>query len=171
MRPNDTIDEKLRAIQAAAAPSADEAQQGGRRLFGGSGVQWPAERQLQFNREAVELLRLLNDNAAQQNARIDALQQQIATALAAYERFDQRLQELQTRIEQSDSVTRDQHQQLLNECRERIQHVLDEQRVCVRQLSLQSSEQAVLADRARRATELRLDEFAQRVEQLAAPPA
>jgi TolA-binding protein len=46
---------------------------------------------------------------------------------------------------------------------ERIQHLLDEQRVCIRQLSLQASEEAVLADRARRATELKLDELARRV--------
>ena len=46
---------------------------------------------------------------------------------------------------------------------ERLQHLLDEQRVCIRQLSLQASEEAVLADRARRATELKLEELARRV--------
>jgi chromosome segregation ATPase len=50
-----------------------------------------------------------------------------------------------------------------SELRERIQHLLDEQRVCVRQLSLKTSEEAVLAERARRATELRLEEFARRL--------
>jgi hypothetical protein len=49
------------------------------------------------------------------------------------------------------------------ELRERIQHLLDEQRVCLRQLSLKTSEDAVLAERARRATELRLEEFARRI--------
>jgi septal ring factor EnvC (AmiA/AmiB activator) len=52
---------------------------------------------------------------------------------------------------------------LADELRERIQQVLDEQRVSLRQISLKTSEEAVLADRARRATELRLDEFARRV--------
>jgi septal ring factor EnvC (AmiA/AmiB activator) len=52
---------------------------------------------------------------------------------------------------------------LANELRERIQQVLDEQRVSLRQISLKTSEEAVLADRARRATELRLDELARRV--------
>jgi chromosome segregation ATPase len=47
-----------------------------------------------------------------------------------------------------------------SELRERIQHLLDEQRVCLRQLSLKTSEEAVLAERARRATELRLEELA-----------
>jgi flagellar biosynthesis chaperone FliJ len=50
-----------------------------------------------------------------------------------------------------------------SELRERIQHLLDEQRVCIRQLSLKTSEEAVLAERARRATELRLEEFARRL--------
>jgi len=50
-----------------------------------------------------------------------------------------------------------------SELRERIQHLLDEQRVCLRQLSLKTSEEAVLAERARRATELRLEEFARRL--------
>jgi len=52
---------------------------------------------------------------------------------------------------------------LRREFQERIQHLLDEQRVCIRQLSLQASEEAVLADRARRATELKLEELARRV--------
>ena len=55
------------------------------------------------------------------------------------------------------------HDALGGEMRERIQHLLDEQRVCIRQLTLKNSEEAVLADRARRATELRLDELAQRL--------
>jgi SMC interacting uncharacterized protein involved in chromosome segregation len=57
---------------------------------------------------------------------------------------------------------------LANELRERIQHVLDEQRVSIRQLALQASEEAVLADRARRATELKLEELSRRI---APPPA
>jgi chromosome segregation ATPase len=52
---------------------------------------------------------------------------------------------------------------LANELRERIQQAVDEQRVSLRQISLKTSEEAVLADRARRATELRLDELARRV--------
>jgi DNA anti-recombination protein RmuC len=49
---------------------------------------------------------------------------------------------------------------LANEFRERIQHLLDEQRVTIRQLALKASEDAVLSDRARRATELKLEELA-----------
>lgn len=54
------------------------------------------------------------------------------------------------------------HGELGNEMRERIQHVLDEQRVAIRQVSLKASEDAVLSDRARRATELKLEELVKR---------
>jgi septal ring factor EnvC (AmiA/AmiB activator) len=55
-----------------------------------------------------------------------------------------------------------------SELRERIQHMLDEQRVSIRQIALKTSEEAVLADRARRATDGRLEELASRVPK---PPA
>lgn len=55
---------------------------------------------------------------------------------------------------------------LTNEFRERLQNVLDEQRVSIRQLALKASEDAVLSDRARRAAELKLEELAKRL-----PPA
>jgi hypothetical protein len=58
-------------------------------------------------------------------------------------------------------------QHVSDEQRERIQHVLDEQRVCLRQLALQNSEQAVLADRARRGTELLLEQLTKRLDQVA----
>lgn len=54
-------------------------------------------------------------------------------------------------------------QEFANELRERIQHVLDEQRVAIRQLSLKASEDAVLSDRARRATESKLEELAKQL--------
>jgi hypothetical protein len=55
---------------------------------------------------------------------------------------------------------------LRREIQERVQHVLDEQRVAIRQLSLKASEDAVLSDRARRAAETKLQELAKRI-----PPA
>lgn len=52
------------------------------------------------------------------------------------------------------------------ELRERIEHLSEEQRVCFKQLSLEASETAVLSDRARRRTDLRLEEIAARLEEL-----
>lgn len=75
------------------------------------------------------------------------------------ERLEQLGQEQREKINQLSAGQGD----LGSELRERIQHLLDEQRVCIRQLALKTSEEAVLEERARRATELRLDELARRI--------
>jgi hypothetical protein len=55
---------------------------------------------------------------------------------------------------------------LTNELREREARILEEQRVCFRQLALETSEAAVLEDRARRKTEALLEELQRRVAEL-----
>ena len=54
-------------------------------------------------------------------------------------------------------------QALGDEQRERIAHLLEEQRVSFRQLALEASETAVLSDRARRRTDARLSELERRL--------
>jgi hypothetical protein len=49
-----------------------------------------------------------------------------------------------------------------------ILETLPEQRVCLKQLTIEMSEQAILLDRTRRALEMRLDELASRLEELRA---
>lgn len=56
--------------------------------------------------------------------------------------------------------------ELVRELRERDEHVHDEQRVCFKQLALETSEAAVLEDRARRQNETLLQELTRRVEEL-----
>ncbi|HEY2964170.1 MAG TPA: hypothetical protein VGJ37_17240, partial [Pyrinomonadaceae bacterium] len=55
---------------------------------------------------------------------------------------------------------------LNSELRERDEHLLGEQRVSFKQLSLEASEAAILEDRARRKTEALLKELTHRLEQL-----
>jgi hypothetical protein len=55
---------------------------------------------------------------------------------------------------------------LVSELRDRDEHMQDQQRVCFKQLSLETSEAAVLEDRARRRTEALLEELAQRMKEL-----
>jgi hypothetical protein len=55
--------------------------------------------------------------------------------------------------------------ELVSELRERDEHLRDEQRVCFKQLALETSEAAVLEDRARRKTEAVLEELQLRIEQ------
>jgi predicted nucleic acid-binding Zn-ribbon protein len=100
-------------------------------------------------------------------ANVRALQERCAALEAelAQAREEQSNKMQQLSGEQSDKIKQLTTEQgdIRRELSERIQHLLDEQRVCVRQLSLQASEEAVLADRARRATELKLEELARRV--------
>jgi hypothetical protein len=56
--------------------------------------------------------------------------------------------------------------ELLKELRARDERLLDEQRVCFKQLSLETSENAVLEDRARRKAEALLAELQRRIQQL-----
>lgn len=193
---HDSINLKLRVAENAAAPRPEESHAKSR--WSRSGAHWPPERQLEFNRAVIDLLRAFSEHAERLETRLQQLQTGIAEVDTAARREirDQiqqvmaenraRLQEVadeqQARIEEAineqrerlqDVVDKQQEaiQEVTNEQRERIHHVLDEQRVCMRQLALQSSEQAVLADRARRATELRLDDLSKRMDQLGSRPA
>jgi hypothetical protein len=56
--------------------------------------------------------------------------------------------------------------ELVSELRERDGHLRDEQQVCFKQVALETSEAAVLADRARRQTDTLLEELKRRVEKL-----
>jgi hypothetical protein len=56
--------------------------------------------------------------------------------------------------------------ELLSELRERDEHLRDEQRVCFKQLALETSEAAVLEDRARRKADALLEELRGRVSEL-----
>jgi hypothetical protein len=98
----------------------------------------------------------------------DAVESQLRSIAANVKGLHERAAALETELAQSREQGSKEKHALGDEMRERIENVLNEQRVCIRQLSLQASEEAVLADRARRATELKLEELARRV---APPPA
>ncbi len=103
-------------------------------------------------REAVESL--------QQNTL--ALRDEYRAAVESLQRNTQAL-----RDEQRETVESLRHN-LQDEQRERIEHLLEEQRVSFRQLSLGASETAVMHDRARRDTEARLAELARRIGEIKA---
>jgi chromosome segregation ATPase len=100
------------------------------------------EQQERLARESAEALQNLTERAAEMRQQLESL-----------------AREQGVKIEQ---LVRGQSD-LGNELRERIQHVLDEQRVAIRQVSLKASEDAILSDRARRGTELKLEELAKRI--------
>jgi hypothetical protein len=101
----------------------------------------------------------LEEEIAQLRERQEQSARESASGAERQQRFEQLAREQGEKIDQ---LVRGQTD-LGNEFRERVQHVLDEQRVAIRQLSLKASEDAILSDRARRAAELKLEELAKRV--------
>jgi Fe2+ transport system protein B len=100
---------------------------------------------------------------AQQESKFAELERQISELKAGQREELERVQREtgrdHTKLEEIAAAQKD----LANEFRERIQHLLDEQRITIRQLALKASEDTVLSDRARRATELKLEELAKRL--------
>jgi chromosome segregation ATPase len=150
-----------------------------------------ARQEAEFGAAVVSALNQFGDSVrallAQQEPKFAALERQISELKAAQREGLEGLERLEREQTEAANRAAELHQQveqigrdhaagvekiaaaqtdLGNEFRERIQHLLDEQRVSIRQLSLKASEDAVLSDRARRATELKLEELAKRL-----PPA
>lgn len=105
---------------------------------------------------------------AQQQAALDSLQSEVSAqqaflvkqidelkALHSKDLGDIQLQVAKT-LDSQQSATQAQWANLVQEFRERDERLLDEQRVCVKQLSLELSESQVLQDRARREVESRI---------------
>ncbi len=145
------------------------------------------EREIALLRPEVAMLRPLKAEVEARQAELDArLSARVSEQSAAFEtsiaalasRFasgnDELRNALTAIVEQSRrelEATHAAHSEQLreglqHELRERVEHVQNEQRVCLKQLALESSETTVLMDRARRGVELRIDELAARVEEL-----
>jgi hypothetical protein len=133
-----------------------------------AGTRWFTWEQVNFNaavhhalRDMLQVLTIYEQELARLRARIDAdtearqleLEQHRAELEAqrlAIEGYKMRLASL------------------TNELRERDERLQDEQRVCFKQLALETGEAAVFEDRARRKTEALLEETRRRIEQLEA---
>jgi predicted nucleic acid-binding Zn-ribbon protein len=172
------VEAKLASIRAAALAPADAPQSWLKRTLNPAA---PSSRPSDFNVAVVdalaELITALRKTVANQDVRLEQLERDLTElrSLSANLRERSATAETQlTQLRQEQSERVEQLGEKINqlsagqgdlgsELRERIQHLVDEQRVCIRQLSLKASEEAVLADRARRATELRLEELARRI--------
>jgi hypothetical protein len=121
------------------------------------------ERDLAELRSTLESVRELQERSAVTEAQLAQVRQEQGELRERFGTAEaQGTQMRQEQGEKIDQLTAE-HLDLGRETRERIQHLLDEQRVCLRQLALKTSEEAVLADRARRAAELKLEELARRL--------
>jgi chromosome segregation ATPase len=182
------LEETLRQLRAAATPPPAPPEAWLKKALSPAA---PPSHQGEFNVGILEalgqLLSALRENAASQEKRLGQIEEELRELRALSENLNafrahsegvgselravaanvRGLQErsagLETELAQAREQLAGEQGDLRREIGERIQHLLDEQRVCIRQLSLQASEEAVLADRARRATELKLEELARRV--------
>ena len=107
-----------------------------------------------------------DERAARLSSALAETESRLAGELAALARaFEAGVEQLRAEMgAHADGLRSEQQAQLLaraadlqKELRERAEQVLEEQRVCFRQLSLEASEAAVLQDRARRHVESRLE--------------
>ena len=142
-----------------------------------AGTRWFTWEQVNFNAAVHHALR---DLVPVLSAHERELRAQLGEAEARRTELEQyqagltaQLNELRTEIDEHGRATETQRNQvdarfaeLVNELRERDERLRDEQRVCFKQLALETSEAAVLEDRARRKTEALLEELQRRVERL-----
>ena len=138
---------------------------------------WYTWEQVNFNAAVHYALRDLLPVLAAQAAHEQELRRQLAESeVRVTKKLEQsqaeltaKLDELQTEIDSERRATETQRNQLAgleSELREGHQRLQEEQRVCFKQLALETSEAAVLEDRARRKTETLLEELGHRIEQL-----
>jgi hypothetical protein len=111
-------------------------------------------------------LAALRAEADAERVRVSELRSRLA---AAESRFDSGLTELRRALDaglerlaseqrgEQDAYIRARAAELQNEMRERIEHLLEEQRICFKQFSLEASESAAALERARRQMEARLE--------------
>lgn len=112
-------------------------------------------------------LRKLRAQLAAAETRAEARAKELAQTLTAQSTAQaSELQALNRAHETRNHQVEAQLAALVSELRERVQHLQDEQRVCYKQLALETTEAAVLEDRARRKTEALLEELQRRVEKL-----
>ena len=133
-----------------------------------AGTRWFTWEQVNFNaavhhalRDMLQVLSIYEQELARLRARIDA-----DAELLEQHRAELTAQGAQIRAELE--VYKMHVDALTSELRERDERLQEEQRVCFKQLALETSEAAVLEDRARRKTEALLEETKGRIEQLEA---
>jgi len=116
---------------------------------------WFTWEQVNFNAAVHQSLRELLPVIAAHERELKALRAQFAAAETKLSELEAVSGRTETRVEG-----------LVNELSERDAHLRDEQRVCFKQLALETSEEAVLEDRARRRAEALLEELQRRVGEL-----
>ena len=102
--------------------------------------------------------------------RLASLQNELDASLASKANLESRLTELESRAALSESrfdgLLAEKLAEIRIEHQKGIELLLNEQRVCFKQLALEISEAGVIADRSKRSIQLRLEELAGRVDEM-----
>jgi hypothetical protein len=130
---------------------------------------WYTWEQVNFNASVHHALRDLRTVLSAHEVELRRLRAQIAESKQYQAELAGQLTELLGDLAAQRDQTNTQRNQIAavaNELRERDEQLQSEQRVCFKQLALETSEAAVLEDRARRRAEALLEELQRRVGQL-----
>lgn len=130
---------------------------------------WYTWEQVNFNASVHQALRDLRTVLSAHEQELRRLRAQIAESKQYQAELTGQLTELLGDLAAQRDQTNTQRNQIatvVNELRERDEQLQSEQRVCFKQLALETSEAAVLEDRARRRAEALLEELQRRVAQL-----
>ena len=132
-----------------------------------AGTRWYTWEQVNFNAAVHQALRDLLPVLSAHEQKLQTLRAQLAESEARRMAQQSELRNIIETQRRATDVQRDQGDArfatLANELRERDERLQDEQRVCFKQLALETSEAAVLEDRARRKTEASLEEIERRI--------
>lgn len=133
---------------------------------------WFTWEQVNFNssvdRALNSTLAILQNN----EQRLSSLQNEVAAGLVSKANLESQLTELEARLSLVESRFDAQLTEKLGEVRiehqKAIELLVDEQRLCFKQLALEISETGVIADRTKRSIQLRVDELAARLNEMRA---
>jgi len=133
---------------------------------------WYTWEQVNFN---ASVNSALNNSLAILGAyeeRLASLENELDLSLASKAQLESRLTELESRqalIESRfEALLTEKITEIRTEHQKGIELLLNEQRVCFKQLALEISEAGVIADRAKRSTQLRVEELANRIDEMSA---
>jgi len=133
---------------------------------------WYTWEQVNFNSSVDSGLKNTLAVLQAQDQRLASLQDALDASLGAKANLESQVAGLEARLSlvesRFDALLSEKLSEMRREHRKAIELLLEEQRICVKQLSLEISEAEVIADRTKRSIQLRVDELAVRLEALKA---
>jgi hypothetical protein len=131
---------------------------------------WYTWEQVNFNSSVDSSLKNTLAILQTHDQRLANVQDALDASLSAKANLESQVAGLEARLSlvesRFDALLSEKLSEMRREHRKAIELLLEEQRICVKQLSLEISEAGVIADRTKRSIQLRVDELAARIEGL-----